>query len=86
MIKLHLLDSDAPHAEGTDVVVNCGATVKSAVALRANDWAEGQCGEWLDRMNVCQRCRLKAMEPKAARYTYRLVPGQQGLDLAAETR
>jgi hypothetical protein len=76
-VKVHLLDSSEPLREGVNLTALCGAEVPKAHLLFRNDWERGECTPALDR--ACSKCMGAAMEPRAFRYTYGILSGEEAL-------
>lgn len=73
-LTTHLLDTDRLlSAEANNLRANCGEYFPRARVTAQNDWAEGQCKEWLDKEDICELCRLIAMKPNPVRYTYGVI-------------
>ncbi|HLJ87725.1 MAG TPA: hypothetical protein VKZ53_12945 [Candidatus Angelobacter sp.] len=75
MRTIHLVESLSTKVSSA-VTTNCGLLMTAKV-VRINNWATGQCEHWLDGKDICEICRVSAMEPKLAQFTLGVVGAHQ---------
>ncbi len=75
MTTIHLVDSDRAEI-GDSVLTNCGLSLRAKV-VQTNNWGTGQCKHWLDGKDICEICRVWAMEPKSTQFTLGVVGAHQ---------
>jgi hypothetical protein len=82
-MKAHLIDADAPVKEGSDLIVNCGATVPNGRFVFL--WDSEEYPEFLSvsMTRVCRKCASLELEKK---YVYGVVSGQEVMDAESVER